>query len=278
MQFTGKYYDCGLLIYEQDFDYKIILCQVSKKRIAFQRYYREEHKIIFNRVKSKLESEFNITISKGYFGYIFIYEEKDDLTIKFCEKNNLRYFLFSIIEKEFKNLDNNILNDKTFITDDFPFHNSFTILPKKFFKLNEGKFKNLNYIQKIQKSLSFSKIPNKIQKKLAGIFLPKHKLGENENNEFFVYGNFNEIFEVNESYCRFLNNNDLYFYCPKKNKKTNEIEVMKKGENEEIGENEDIGENKKEEEWEKIKFLDGSRLSKEKYTLICSKYKIKNPN
>jgi len=218
-QFTGKYYDCGLLIHEQDFNYKILLCQVSKRRIASQRYYREEHQIIFNRVKSKLESEFNITINKGYFSYIFLYEEKDDITIKFCEKNNLRYFLFSINDKEFKNLDNIILNDKAFITDDFPFHNSFTILPKHFFKLKNRKFKNIDYIQKIQNSLSFSKISNKIQKKLADIFLPKHKLGENENNEFFIYGNFNEIFEVNESYCRFLNNDDLYFYCPKKKKK-----------------------------------------------------------
>jgi len=271
-QFSGKYYDCGLLIYEQDFNYKLLLCQVSKRKIASQRYYREEHQIIFNRVKSKLENEFNITISKGYFSYILIYEEKDDATIEFCEKNNIRYFLFSINEKKFKNLDNiiinDILNDKAFITNDFPFHNSFTILPKKYFELKNGKFINLDYIEKIQKSLSFSKISNKIQEKLSEIFLPKHKLGENnEKNEFFIYGNFNEIFDVNASYCRFLNNDDLFFYCPKKRKEENKEKYESKKEEEKINEV----------EWEKIEFLDGSRLSQEKYTLICSKYKIKNP-
>ena len=290
-QFTGKYYDCGLLIHEKDLEYKLLLCQASKRRIASQRYYREEHQIIFNRVKSKLENEFNITIKQGYFSYILMYEERDNTTINFCEKNNLRYFLFSIYENfEFKNLDNIILNEKEFITNDFPFHNSFTILPKKYFKLKNQRFINLDYIEMIQKSLSFSKIPDEIQIKLAEIFLPKDKLEEKESNEFFIYGNFNEIFEVNASYCRFLNNDDLYFYCPKKGKKeNNELEIM---ENEEIEENENKEEERKdkeeygndkefekieEEKWEKIEFKNGARLSKEKYTLICAKYKIKNP-
>jgi len=269
-QYTGKYYDCGLLIHEQDFDYKILLCQVSKRKINTQRFYREEHQIIFNRVKTKLESEFNINIKEGYFSYIFIYEEKDDITIKFCDKNNLRYFLFSINEKEFKNLDNIILNDKAFITNDFPFHNSFTILPKTYFKLKNGKFINLDYIQKIQKSLLFSRISNQIQEKLACLFLPKKILPENEKNEFFIYGNFNEIFEVNASYCRFLNNDDLYFYYPKKRKEEkNEIIENENKKKEEDKINED--------EWEKIEFLNNSRLSHEKYTLICAKYKIISP-
>ena len=276
-QFTGKYYDCGLLINDNNSGYKLLLCQVSKKRIASQRYYREEHQIIFNRVKSKLENEYNILIKEGHFTYIFIDEERDETTIEFCKNNNLNYFLFSINKLEFTNLDTTILNDKTFITKDFPFHNSFTILPKKYFILKKGNFENLDYIEKVQKSLSFQNISNNIQKKLAKIFPPKHEIAENDKNEFFIYGNFDEIFEVNPSYCRWLKNDDLYFYCPKKKKKIinqNIIKYPKIEVEEEIKDKED--EKEEEVEWEKIKFKNGSKVSEKNYTLICSKYKIKN--
>ena len=43
---------------------------------------------------------------------------------------------------------------------------------------------------------------------------------------------------------------------------------------EEIKDKED--EKEEEVEWEKIKFKNGSKLSEKNYTLICSKYKIKN--
>ena len=275
--FTGKYYDCGLLIYDKNSGYKLLLCQVSKKRIASQRYYREEHQIIFNRVKSKLESEYNIFIKEGYFTYILIDEERDETTIEFCKNNNLNYFLFSINKLEFINLDTTIFNDKTFITKDFPFHNSFTILPKKYFILKKGSFENLDYIEKIQKSLSFQKISDNIQKKLAKIFPPKHELAENDKNVFFIFGNFSEIFEVNYSYCRWLKNDDLYFYCPKKKKKIINHNIIKYSKIELGEENKDKEEEKEEEEeWETIKFKNGSKLSDKKFTLICSKYKIKN--
>ena len=45
-QFTGKYYDYGLLIYKKETgSYILYLFQVSKKKIATNRYYREEHNI-----------------------------------------------------------------------------------------------------------------------------------------------------------------------------------------------------------------------------------------
>ena len=275
-QFTGKYYDCGLLVYEKNLEYKLLLCQVSKRRIASQRYYRAEHQIIFNRVKSKIESEYNIIIKEGHFSYIFIDEEKDVKTIEFCENNNLSYYFFSVKNLKFTNLNTIILNDKTFITNDFPFHNSFTILPKNFFKLKNGNFEKLDYIEKIQKSLSFQKISDKIQKKLNKIFLNKHELAKNEKNEFFIYGNFDGIFEVNSSYCRWLKNDDLYFYCPKKKNKENEQSKLEEEINDKENEEEEEEGKKNEELWEKIKFQNGSKLSEKKYTLICAKYKIKN--
>ena len=94
-QFTGKYYDCGLLISNKDIKgYKLFLFQISKRKISSHRYFREEHQLIFNRVKKKLEDEYNIEITEGYFSYILSDEEKDTETIEFCNKNKLNYFFF----------------------------------------------------------------------------------------------------------------------------------------------------------------------------------------
>ena len=50
-QYTGKYYDFCLLIYKKNSkSYTLYLFQVSKRKFSSNRYYREEHKIIFNRV------------------------------------------------------------------------------------------------------------------------------------------------------------------------------------------------------------------------------------
>ena len=52
-QFTGKYYDCAILIPTKDAKHFILLLlQISQKKILLQRYFREEHMIIMNRVKS----------------------------------------------------------------------------------------------------------------------------------------------------------------------------------------------------------------------------------
>ena len=51
-----------------------------------------DHKIIFNRVKENLEEIYSIKIYKGYFAYILVYEEQDQKTIAFCNKNSLKYY------------------------------------------------------------------------------------------------------------------------------------------------------------------------------------------
>lgn len=69
-QFTGKYYDCAILIPTKDAKHFILLLlQISQKKILLQRYFREEHMIIMNRVKSKLEKEYDIIITEGHFSY-----------------------------------------------------------------------------------------------------------------------------------------------------------------------------------------------------------------
>ena len=248
-QFTGKYYDSCLLIYQKNIEkYILYLLLTSKKKISHQRFYKQEHEIIFNRVKDKIENEYNIQISEGHFSYILIEEDKDNDTIKFCENNNLDYILFSIKKLDFINVNNPTLNDKTLITKDFPIHNSFSILPKDCFNIKDGKLENIEYIQNIQNKIKFESLPSGFdESKLNSYFVPKHEFGAKEMNEFFIFGHFDECFKVNSSFCRWLNNNDLYFYYYNKEGKLCKSELQLK-----------------------------SKLNEKKYTLICSKYKIIN--
>jgi len=140
LQFTGKYYDCAILIpLKASSGYTLLLFQISKKKIKSQRFYKEEHMIIINRVKSKLESEFDIEIKEAHFSYILNSDEEDKETIEFCQNNNLNYDLFSVNNLLFENLTKrSFLNDKTLFTKNFPFHSSFSILPKEKFEERKG--------------------------------------------------------------------------------------------------------------------------------------------
>ena len=117
LQFTGKYYDCALLIpVDNSRGYKSLLLQISKKKVMSQRFCREEHMIIMNRVKNKLEKEYDIKIKEAHFSYILTEEERDEDTIKFCNENNLNYILFSIKELKFTQETFPLFTDKTLIT------------------------------------------------------------------------------------------------------------------------------------------------------------------
>ena len=73
-------------------------------------------------------------------------------------------------------------------------------------------------------------------------------LAEDDKNEFYLFGNFDEIFEVNDLFCIWFNNEDYSFYY-----KNNDNYVKF-----------DINYTKK--------------LSNKKFSLICSKYSIKKKN
>ena len=246
LQFTGKYYDCALLVPSENSEgFKLLLLQISKKKVMSQRFFREEHMIIMNRVKSKLEKEYDIKIDEIHFSYVLTIEELDEETITFCKNNNLHYILFSIKDLAFKENIFPLFNDKTFITNTFPFHTSFSILPKKMFKISKGILKNEKDIYDIQKKLIYEKIENELFESINNYFKPINALSESDENEFVILGHFNEMFEVKKSLCLWFNNNNLYFYTYKKNGKH-----LKYG----------------------LKYP--KKLSKENYSLICSKYKI----
>ena len=245
-QFTGKYYDCALLVPTQELSsFKLLLLKISKKKISSQRLFKEEHAIILNRVKNKLEKEYDIIIIEGHFSYILTYEEPDNDTIIFCKNNNINYFLFSINDMCFKKFDGPVFNDNTLITRSFPIHTSFSILPKEMFKIKDGKLCNYNYIKDIQNKLLYEKIEDTLNILLNKFFKPVYDFDENDKNEFFLFGNFDEVFKVNNSFSIWFNNNDLFLYTYDKNDKCIKLE---------------------------LKY--SKKLSNKKYSLICSKYKI----
>lgn len=190
-QFTGKYYDCGVLIYNAGSDtYTLYLFQISKRKIESNRYYREEHKIIFNRAKENLEEIYSIKIDKGYFAYILVYEEQDEKTIAFCKKNSLKYYLFSIKELKFTT-DILLFDDISLITKEFPIHSSFSILPKKIFeKDNKGDLKNIEKIINLEKKLQFKKISEELKGYICQYFIPKNSEINSGKNDFLVAGSF----------------------------------------------------------------------------------------
>ena len=247
LQFTGKYYDCGILIpLKATSGYILVLFQISKKKIKSQRFYKEEHMIIINRVKSKLESEFDIEIKEAHFSYILNSDEEDKETIEFCQNNNLNYYLFSVNNLSFENLAKSpFLNDKTLVTKNFPFHSSFSILPKQKFEENKGKFVEYKYIKKIQDTLIFEDIEKALETLLQKEFKLIYDLTKNDKNAYKIFGHFDEIFEVNNKFCIWFNNEELCFYIHTKNKGylSSKVKYSKK-------------------------------LSDKKYSLICSKYKI----
>ena len=244
-QFTGKYYDCCLLIYKRESKtYLLYLFQISKKKIAANRYYRGEHKIIFNRVKENLEIKYGIIIDEGYFSYILLSDDKDENTIKFCDDNSLKYFCFSVENVGFEN-GNLSFDNKSLITNNFPPHSSFSILPKNCFETDyKGKLLKMEYINEKENSFKFEKITGDLKGILNQYFVPKDNLNM-KNNEFLIAGSYNEIFEVNHCFCVWMDNHKLSLIYTDKNKKVYTIKLYK--------------------------FL---KLSDLKYTLICSKYKI----
>ena len=242
-QFTGKYYDCGVLIYKKKSDsYILYLFQVSKKKIESNRYYREEHKIIFNRVKENLESKYLIKIDEGYFSYILLSEEPDDKTIEFCNKNSLNYYLFSMKKMAFENT-TLLFDDKCFITNNFPIHSSFSILPKESFETDkDGYLKEIDNIIKLEKKIKFEKIDKEILKILSQYFIPKEPT---QKNEFLKVGDFDKKFAVNYRFCIWMDNKNSSLQYYDKNKKLFSIELE-----------------------------NNTRLGEKEYSLICSKYKF----
>ena len=246
---TAKYYDCALLIpLKSSSGYILVLFQIYKKEFESQLYYKEEHMIIINRVKSKLENEFDIEIKEAHFSYILNNDEEDKETIEFCQNNNLNYYLFSFNNLSFDSLKSPFLNEKTLVTKDFPFHSSFSILQEDKFDIKNGMLANYEYIKTIQKKLIFEDIENDLEKLLDKKYELINDLAKNDKNTFKIFGHFDEIFEVNDSFCIWFDNNDFSIYY-----NNNNI-------------------------YEKLGKKFPKKLSNKNFSLICSKYSITKKN
>ena len=213
--------------------------------MSSQRFFKEEHMIILNRVKERLENEYDITITDGYFSYIFIYEEPDNDTISFCDNNELNYIYFSIENLSFIDSNKDIFNDKTFITSTFPIQSSFSILPQSTFKIYNKNLLKKEYIKNFQKSLIYENIDEKLKTLINELFENSIKLPSNGENEYYIFGHFDNIIEVNNSFCIWFDNNDYQFYYNEENS------------------------------YKKFNKKYYKKLSDKKFSLICSKYAIK---
>ena len=249
-QFTGKYYDFAILIYSKEKNgYILILFQVSKKKIINQILYKEEHEIALNRVKDNIEEDFNIKIISGYFSYIFTNYSKDDKVISFCKDFKIFYLEFSFEEMKFN--DNIPFNlDDCFITDKFPFHNYFSILPENKFEFgNKLDINNYKEIIKYKKLFTFIPIKIDIINQLKWLFKIKNKSNLfNPNNDYAVFGFFDEMEDFSKKFCLWYNvkEKNIYYY-----------------------EDENIKTISKEFDFSDI------NSEKKEWILICSKYKYK---
>ena len=215
-QYTGKYYDFSLLIYSKEKDgYFLILFQVSKKKINNQILYKEEHELALNRVKSNIEEDFDINIIEGYFSYIFTNFSENTKVISFCKQYNISYLEFSFEEMKF-NADIPFNLNDCFITDKFPFHNYFSILPKDKSKFNKILDNNdYNKIIQYKKLFTFISIKNDIINELKWIFKINNKSSIfNPDNDYAIFGFFNEIKDFSKKYCIWYNNKEkkIYYY------------------------------------------------------------------
>ena len=249
-QFTGKYYDFAILIYSKEKNgFILILFQVAKNKINNQILYKEEHEIAFNRVKTNIEEDFNIKIIGGYFSYIFTNYSKDDKVISFCKEFKIFYLDFSFEEMKFNSEIPFNLND-CFITDKFPFHNYFSILSENNFEFgNKLDIKNYMEIIKYKKFFNFIPIKVDIINDLKWLFRINNKSDfMNPNNDFAVFGFFDEMKDFSKKFCIWYNVNEkkIYYY-----------------------EDENIKTISKEFDFSDI------NSEKKEWILICSKYKYK---
>ena len=250
-QFTGKYYDFAILIYSQEKNgFILILFQVSKKKINSQILYKEEHEIALNRVKDNIEEDFNIKIISGYFSYIFTNYSKDNKVISFCKEYKVFYLEFSFDEMKFNEKIPFNLND-CFITDKFPFHNYFSLLPEDKFKFGKNlDINNYNKIIKYKKLFTFIPIKIDIINQLKWIFKIKNKSNQfNPNNDYAVFGFFDEMKDFSKKFCIWYNVKEkkIYYY------EDDNIQTISK----------------------EFDFTD-INLEKKEWILICSKYKYQH--
>ena len=139
------------------------------------------------------------------------------------------------------------MDDISLIIKEFPIHSSFSILPKKIFeKDNKGSLKNIENIIKLETKLQFQKISRELKGYICQYFIPKYSEINSEENDFLVAGSFKEMFDVNYNFWIWINNDDSTLKYTNKNGKAFEIKIN-----------------------------NFKKLSNLKYTLLCSKYKIK---
>ena len=141
-----------------------------------------------------------------------------------------------------------IFTEKTLITDKFPVQSAFSILPEKEFAMNDIRLINYEDIKNFQKQLIYEDIDESLKLLINEFFETKQDLGKDDKNEFYLFGHFDELIEINNSFCIWFDNKDFSLYY-----KENNIYI-------------------------KIGKKYSNKLSDKNFSLICSKYSIEKRN
>ena len=114
--------------------------------------------------------------------------------------------------------------------------------------MKNNKLNDYESIKNFQQKLIFEDIEKNLKDLINDYFETNQDLDEDDENEFYLFGHFDEIFEVNDSFCIWFDNNDFSLFYNNNNK------------------------------YEKLDKKYSKKLSNKNFSLICSKYSIKKKN
>ena len=219
INFYGKYYDCGVLIPDENFKDKnskektkyfyLVLFQISIKKDKIKTFIIEEHEIIFFFVKKHLETLFDIEITAGYFYYI-LKATNGQIDDKETYKNYKNFCLGFDIFKNFINIDKNfkLANNNALVTSKFLFLNKASL-----FKNNPILKNDVEICNKVNK-LIYSEY-KEIDEEIFTILL-KYCINKNDKSikktQFHLLGNYNL-----KEYVEYLTGFFIYIHFLKKN-------------------------------------------------------------
>ena len=174
--FNSKYYDMAILIKsDKENTYKLIVIQAIISKDKDKRMVKTEHELILRSVKLNIENEFNLNIEKAYFIYVLSKKNgtiEDQETKIDCDNNDIEYIGFNIDVFESNNKYEIDFN-KAFITNQFPMHNSASVLVFK----NTSKEDELNYLQLkaiIDEKIGSSNVLRDYNENLEALFKNKY--------------------------------------------------------------------------------------------------------
>ena len=154
---NAKLFDFGILVHKKEGIWKLYLIQVTKKKEAIERITLPCLDDFFGFFDEFLKVNCDIKVGEHYFCYIFDNDERDNVSIKYCEERKLDYIFckknVSLLNYENRNL-NEYKMKKTIVesmNSNFPHVEEFFI--KKFYPKNKNFDETKKFLQRKRKLL-----------------------------------------------------------------------------------------------------------------------------